>query len=48
MEWIRDPNLAHDDLHPEGCWIDVCANFCGIQICLGQECSLHLCGVYVY
>jgi len=46
MMWIVNPEkFGYKNLE---CWIDICGNFCLIQNCPGQECSTHVCFVYLH
>lgn len=46
LEWIVDPNSV---VSPQGCGVDLCGNWCGIQSCPGNgPCPSNMCFIYIY
>ncbi|WP_175418472.1 MULTISPECIES: hypothetical protein [unclassified Marinitoga] len=47
MLWIIEP-INNDENIVEGCGIDWCGNWCFVQNCTTQDCSKHICVIYVH
>jgi hypothetical protein len=47
MKWVVNPMESGSET-PEGCWVDWCGNFCGLQLCPHDYCDYHYCLIHLY